>query len=29
MEIKEHITKKTALGDKIISRMEQLAGGQQ
>jgi NDP-sugar pyrophosphorylase family protein len=29
LEIKEHITKKTALGDMIISRMEQLAGEQQ
>jgi hypothetical protein len=28
LEIKEHITKKTALGDKIISQMEQLAGQQ-
>jgi hypothetical protein len=29
LEIKEHITSKTALGDKIISQMEQLAGQQQ
>ena len=28
MEIKEHITKKTALGDKIINKMESLAGQQ-
>ncbi|MBN1805283.1 MAG: DUF4954 family protein [Sedimentisphaerales bacterium] len=28
LEIREHITKKTALGDKIIGRMEQLAGQQ-